>query len=105
MKRYYVYMMSNASRILYVGMTSDLARRVYEHKNGIRSGFTSDYHVTWLVYYEETNDPVVAISREKQLKGWRRSRKVELIQSMNPEWKDLSEEPGFFLPSDSSVKR
>jgi putative endonuclease len=49
MKRYYVYMMSNASRILYVGMTSDLARRVYEHKNGIRSGFTSDYHVTWLV--------------------------------------------------------
>ena len=103
MKHYYVYIMSNASRTLYVGMTSDLGRRVYQHKNDLVPGFTSEYHVKWLVYFEETSDVRAAISREKQIKGWRRSRKVELVRTMNPEWKDLAEEPGFFLPTGSSA--
>ena len=98
MKRYHVYIMSNASRTLYVGMTSDLGRRVYQHKNKLVPGFTSEYHVTWLVYFEETSDVHAAITREKRIKGWRRARKVELVRSMNPEWKDLAEEAGFFLP-------
>ncbi len=75
---------------MYVGVTNDLVRRVYEHREKLVPGFASRYNVTWLAYYEQTSDIASAIAREKQIKGWRRSKKVELIESMNPRWKDLA---------------
>jgi putative endonuclease len=90
MKQYYVYIMTNRSRTLYIGVTSDLARRVYEHKQKRLPGFTSKYNITQLVYYEVTTDVHAAIAREKELKGWLRAKKVALIEAMNPEWEDLS---------------
>lgn len=90
MKHYYVYIMTNKSRTLYTGVTNNLERRVYEHKNKLVAGFTSKYNITKLVYYEETNDVNVALAREKQIKGWLRAKKIALIESENPEWKDLS---------------
>ena len=89
-RQYYVYIMTNGARTLYVGVTNDLVRRVYEHKEKLVPGFTSRYNVTWLAYYEQTSDNSSAIAREKQIKGWRRSKKFELIESMNPRWKDLA---------------
>ena len=83
--------MTNRSKTLYTGVTNDLMRRVYEHKNKMTDGFTKKYHITKLVYYEETNDIQVAISREKQIKGWLRGKKIALIESVNPKWNDLSE--------------
>jgi len=77
--------------VLYVGITNDLIRRVYEHKNKLVDGFTEKYNVDKLVYYELFNDPINAITREKQLKGYSRKKKVELITSFNPEWEDLYE--------------
>jgi len=91
-KEYYVYIMTNKSRTLYTGVTGDLMRRVYEHKNKLVSGFTKNYNIQYLVYYECTSSIYSAIEREKQIKGWLRARKIALIDSMNPEWKDLSEE-------------
>ncbi len=91
MKEYYVYIMSSFPKRLYVGVTDDLTRRVYEHKNHLIHGFTERYNLTWLVYYETTSDAKAALTREKQLKGWLRSKKVALIESFNPEWDDLSE--------------
>ena len=91
-KQYYVYIMASRSRVLYVGMTNDLQRRVEQHKQKLVEGFTQRYNVTRLVYYEATNDVHAAIAREKQIKGWRRSKKTELIESVNPTWSDLSEE-------------
>jgi putative endonuclease len=90
MKHYYVYIMTNKSRTLYTGVTNNLERRVYEHKNKLVPGFTSKYNITMLAYYEETNDVQVALAREKQIKGWLRSKKIVLIESLNPQWKDLS---------------
>jgi len=90
LKTYYVYIMTNKSRTLYTGVTNNLERRVYEHKNKFVAGFTSKYNITQLVYYEETNDVQVALAREKQIKGWLRSKKIALIETMNPEWRDLS---------------
>jgi putative endonuclease len=87
---YYVYIMNSPSGTLYVGMTNDLLRRVYEHKHKMIEGFTKKYNVTRLAYFEETTDVNVAIGREKQLKGWRRSKKIALIKSMNPKWEDLA---------------
>ena len=87
---YYVYILSNATRTLYVGVTNDLVRRVYQHKQKRIEGFTKKYNVEWLVYYEQTGDIREAITREKQIKAWRREKKVELVDVMNPEWKDLS---------------
>jgi putative endonuclease len=87
---YAVYIMTNPSRTLYVGMTNDLARRVYEHQHHLLEGFTARYNVVHLAYYEQTDDVAAAIAREKQIKGWRRSRKIALVESMNPEWRDLS---------------
>lgn len=84
--------MTNISRTLYTGVTNNLHRRVYEHKQKLIKGFTSKYNITKLVYYEEYNDINDAIRREKQIKGWSRKKKIELIESFNPEWKDLSEE-------------
>ena len=91
-KEYYVYIMTNKSRTLYTGVTNNLIRRVYEHKNKLVPGFTSKYNIQFLVYYEAGNDINAAIAREKQIKGWLRSKKIALIDSMNPKWKDLSVE-------------
>jgi putative endonuclease len=92
-KEYYVYIITNKSnRVLYTGVTNDLRKRIYEHKNKLVKGFTSRYNVEKLVYYDICEDIEIAILREKQIKGWLRRKKVALIGSMNPEWNDLSEE-------------
>lgn len=89
----YIYILaSRRNGTLYIGVTTMLPRRVWEHKEGVTVGFTKKYEVKLLVYYEVFDDIVAAIAREKQLKGWLRSRKIALIESMNPEWKDLYEE-------------
>ena len=90
MKTYYVYIMTNRSKTLYTGITGNLEQRVQNHKEKLIPGFTRKYNVTKLVYYEETNDVYSAINREKQIKGWLRARKTALIESTNPQWKDLS---------------
>ncbi|TAK60932.1 MAG: GIY-YIG nuclease family protein [Bacteroidetes bacterium] len=93
LKSYFVYMMSNQKNgTLYTGVTNNLERRVYEHKNKLNPSFTAKYDLTRLIYYEETNDITMAIAREKQIKGWLRKKKIALIESINPEWKDLSAE-------------
>ena len=90
MKQGYIYIMfSQRNGTLYVGVTSDLVRRVYEHKNSVFDGFTKKYNVDKLGYYEIHEDIVSAIAREKQIKGGSRNKKIALIESMNPEWKDL----------------
>ena len=91
-RSYYVYIMSNRYKTLYVGVTNDLERRVYEHKNGLTPGFTKRYNINQLVLVEETSDVNEAITREKQLKGWVRRRKIELIDAANPRWDDLAAE-------------
>ena len=91
MGQYHVYIMTNRSDTLYTGVTNNLQRRVYEHKHGLVEGFTKKYKLTMLVYYEATDDVRSAIEREKQIKGWRRSKKIALIESVNPQWRDLSE--------------
>jgi putative endonuclease len=91
MRRYYVYIMASRSRVLYIGVTNDIWRRVWEHKNDANPGFTSKYRVHRLVYFEEFKYVGNAIAREKRLKGWLRERKVALIRSANPTWEDLSE--------------
>ncbi|HEV7589538.1 MAG TPA: GIY-YIG nuclease family protein [Longimicrobium sp.] len=96
MRSFYVYVLSNASRTLYVGVTNDLVRRVWEHKQGSVPGFTSKYHVTQLVWFEQTINIAAAVAREKQLKGWVRAKKVALVSATNPQWRDLAEEEGFF---------
>ena len=91
MKEYFVYITTNKSnRVLYIGVTNDIERRVYEHKKKLVRGFTSKYNVNKLVYYDSMPDIRDAISREKQIKGWLRKKKIALIESMNPEWNDLS---------------
>ncbi len=89
-KQYYVYIMTNHSGTLYTGMTNDLRRRVWQHKQKLVAGFTKRYNITRLVYYEESADVKAAIAREKQIKGWLRKKKIALIESTNPGWKDLS---------------
>jgi len=89
-KHYYVYIMTNRHHtVLYTGVTNDLQRRVYEHKQGRGGAFTSKYKVRKLVYYEITGDVNAAIAREKQIKAGSRQKKTDLIDGMNPEWKDL----------------
>ena len=90
---YFVYILSNATHTtIYVGVTNDLARRLWEHKEHTDpNSFTAKYDVTRLVYFELSDDPYTAISREKQIKGWNRKRKNRLIEAMNPTWKDLSQ--------------
>ena len=89
----FVYILANDTNVcLYTGVTNDLARRLYEHKQELDSkSFTAQYHIHKLVYYEETPDSYAAITREKQIKSWNRKRKNALIESINPKWKDLSE--------------
>jgi putative endonuclease len=89
---YYVYILASVSRVLYVGVTSDLQRRVWEHKNHAVPGFTDRYNVTRLVYFEQTPNVAAAIEREKQIKGWRREKKVALIEKTNRTWRDLGED-------------
>jgi putative endonuclease len=91
MNRYCVYIMASKSRTLYTGVTNNLERRVLEHRRKLVPGFTARYNIDRLVYYEVCGDPRAAISREKQLKGWTRLRKVALIESLNRDWKDLSD--------------
>jgi putative endonuclease len=91
-KEYYVYIMTNKSKTLYTGVTNNLLRRVYEHKNKLVPGFTNKYNIHILVYYESTSNVHAALAREKQIKGWLRAKKIALINSMNSEWKDLSDE-------------
>src|SRR2546427_689453 len=95
-KRFYVYIMTNRPRshVLYTGVTSDLSRPVFEHKNKLVPGFTSRYNLTRLAYYECFFYPDAAINREKEIKGWRRSKKIKLIESMTPHWYDLAERWG-----------
>ncbi len=76
--------------MLYTDVTNNLERRVFEHKNHLTAGYTKKYNITKLVYFEETNDVQEAIAREKRIKGWLRTKKVALIESVNPEWQDLS---------------
>ncbi len=90
-KLYHVYILSNKTNtVVYIGVTGDLMRRLWEHRNDVADGFTKRYHVHKLVYYESTTDAQAAIDREKQLKKWRRAKKNELIESVNPAWKDLA---------------
>ena len=90
MRRYHVYILSSLSRCIYVGITSDLLRRLAQHKRGAMPGFTKKYRVTRLVYFEEYESVTNAITREKQLKRWPRARKNRLIERSNPDWNDLA---------------
>jgi|SRR5208282_584160 len=90
-KTYYLYMMTNKTRTIYTGVTNNLERRVVEHKCKLIPGFTSQYNLTRLVYFEVFGDIRAAIQREKQIKGWLRAKKVALIIAGNPAWRDLSE--------------
>jgi len=91
MKAFYVYMMTNCSRVvLYTGVTNSLMRRVWQHQNGEIEGFTKTYKTSRLIYYERFNDPRDAIAREKEIKGWRRAKKNALVETKNAEWADLS---------------
>ncbi len=96
MRTYYIYIMASRSRVLYTGVTNDLARRASQHKLGLIAGFTSKYRVTRLVHFEEFSDIRDAIAREKEIKGWKRSRKISLVAGRNPTWEDLAE--NWFLP-------
>jgi putative endonuclease len=91
MKTYYVYILTNWNdKVMYIGVTSDLEKRLYQHKNKMAAGFTQKYNVHKLVYVEHTNDVRSAIEREKEIKKWRREKKNRLVESKNPEWKDIS---------------
>jgi putative endonuclease len=87
----YVYLLSSTTRRLYVGVSNDLSRRVWQHRDGTIRGFTRKYSITRLVYYESFSDPAVAIRREKQIKSWSRVKKLALVASMNPSWIDYAE--------------
>ncbi len=91
MKYYYVYILTNkTNQVLYIGVTNNLTRRIYEHKNKLVKGFTEKYNLNKLIYIEETVDVQSALGREKQLKNWHREWKISLINDFNPDWNDLS---------------
>jgi putative endonuclease len=90
-KIFFVYIIASRSRVLYIGMTNNLERRIFEHINGIFEGFTKKYHCHYLVYFEKFDSPFEAILREKVLKGWRREKKIHLIETINPKWEDLAQ--------------
>jgi len=90
---YYVYILTNRSnKVMYIGVTNELERRLYEHKNQMVDGYAKDYNVQKLVYFESVPDVRAAIAREKQIKGWPRAKKNALVEGLNPEWRDLSED-------------
>jgi putative endonuclease len=90
-RHYHVYILSSRSRAIYIGVTSDLARRIELHRSGAIAGHTRRYRIDRLVYFEGTTDITAAIARERQLKGWRLSKKIQLIESLNPTWEDLAD--------------
>lgn len=92
--KYWTYIVASRSGTLYVGMTNDIVRRMWEHKSGEFEGFAKQYRCDRLVYWESFDDVRKAIDREKQLKGWRRAKKIALIESLNPHWEDLAEKWG-----------
>ena len=92
MKTFYVYILASKTGTLYVGLTNNIKRRIYEHKQHIVPGFTDKYDIDRLLYFETFRSSVSAIGREKQIKAWRREKKVQIIDSKNPEWKDISED-------------
>jgi putative endonuclease len=98
---FFVYILASKSRVLYTGMTNNLARRLLEHKKKLVQGFTSKFNINRLVYFEEYQNPEEAILREKQIKGWVRIKKIKLIEEINPGWKDLSE--GWFEKEENRV--
>jgi putative endonuclease len=92
-RQYYIYILTNnTNRVLYTGVTNDLKKRIFEHKSKLTGGFTKSYNVDKLVYYEIVEDVYSAISREKQIKSWKRKNKLDLIQKSNPQWQDLFEQ-------------
>lgn len=99
---FYVYILTNQSnKVLYTGITNDLERRLYEHQNKMVKGFTSKYNVNKLVYFDSTTEARSAIAREKQIKGWTRQKKLDLISELNPQWRDLSAD---WYKGDSSLR-
>lgn len=105
-RTYYVYLLTNKNHnVMYVGVTNNLLRRVYEHKCHLIDGFTKKYNVTQLVYFEETNDINAALAREKQIKKWRREKKNNLVSTINPEWQDLSKDWYEISPSGRNDKQ
>lgn len=96
-----IFLVNKTNEVMYVGISNNIERRLYEHRHGMMKGFSSDYRTFKLVYYEIFNDPVNAISREKQIKRWRRSKKDFLVNSQNPDWLDLSEE--WYKPDPSAT--
>jgi len=90
--RYYVCIMTNNSGTLYVGMTNNIKKRVYEHKNKLIDGFTKKYNISRLLYFETFGNSYSAIAREKTIKGWLRKKKIELLSQTNPHWKDISQD-------------
>jgi putative endonuclease len=102
MRSYFVYILANRSKTLYVGVTNDLVRRVIQHRAKLVPGFTAKYRIDRLVYFEETNSIEEAITREKQIKGWLRVKKIALIESMNPCWTDFGD--GWHPEADPSLR-
>jgi len=94
MRAYHVYVLTNHAKMLYVGVTSDLARRLYQHRHGLLPGFTKTYRLRKLVYFETTRDAGAAMAREKEIKGWGRKKKLALVLAANPGWEDLGERFG-----------
>ena len=92
MQRYFTYIMSSPGGTLYTGVTNNIQNRVFQHKQMKQIGFTQKYNIIRLVYYEESQYILNAIAREKEIKGWRRSKKIALIESINPKWEDLAED-------------
>ena len=92
-KHYFIYMLTNwSNQVMYIGVTNDLIRRVYEHKHKLVGGFTARYNLNKLVYFEEISEVMIAIAREKEIKKWRREKKNRLVDGVNPKWIDLSQE-------------
>ncbi|HLJ25485.1 MAG TPA: GIY-YIG nuclease family protein [Candidatus Angelobacter sp.] len=102
-RRYYLYMMSNRSKTIYTGMTNGLRKRVFQHKVGVNEGFTKKYKLDRLVYWERYGNVLQAIAREKEIKGWLRIKKIQLIVSVNPAWADLSR--GLFPDLEEEVRK
>jgi putative endonuclease len=91
-KTYFIYLLTNwNNKVVYIGVTNDLKRRLFEHKNKLISGFTDKYNINKLVYFEETQDILSAITREKEIKKWRREKKNQLVNKVNPAWRDLED--------------
>jgi putative endonuclease len=106
-RRYFVYILASRSRVLYVGVTNDLVRRLWQHRTSQFAGFTTRYRVDRLVHFDETTDVRAAIAGEKQIKGWTRAKKVALIESRNPTWEDLAArwyDPQSIEKADSSLR-